>query len=41
MSANVQPTRRMEEVQHPDNLKDKEEQMLRQNCWYVVLSQGR
>ena len=40
MSANVQPTCRMEEVQHPDNLKDKEEQMLRQNCWYVVLSQG-
>ena len=30
----------MEEVQHPDNLKDKEEQMLRQNCWYVVLLQG-
>ena len=30
----------MEEVQHPDNLKDKEEQMLRQNCWYVVSLQG-
>ena len=30
----------MEEGQHPDNLMDRQEQMRRKNCWYVVSLQG-